>query len=206
MRYIANILTEEPYPNSTEFLNVTSDKNKLLPDIPTLVIGWDMTKREYPEASIIEWVIDENIYWTFGKYERRDRFEQNIKKFNEIVFKNIIKSITYKFYDVLFYGEEKFMSFISSISNNTNISTKSETHKTIYVLKDMMYIYFDGDDKIIGVSLSDCDFIDKTYRKMIFSEIYKSNSVKLLKNNEDISSNARFITRNTPYILPYLYS
>ena len=174
MRYIANILTEEPYPNSTEFLNVTSDKNELLPDIPTLVIGWDTTKREYPEASIIEWVIDKNTYWTFGKYERRDRFEQSIKKFNEIVFKNIIKSITYKFYDVIFYGDNRFKSFISSLTTGTN--------KTVYVLNNMMYIYFDGDDKIIGISLRDCDFVDSDYKKTIFSEIYKNEKIKLLKN------------------------
>jgi hypothetical protein len=100
MKYIANILTDEPF-NEGELYNVVRDKDKLVPDIPTLIVGWERTKAEYPDASIIEWQVADNVYWTYGKYERRDKYEANVKKFQDLSFKKFVESLKYVFYDVI---------------------------------------------------------------------------------------------------------
>ena len=197
MKYIANILTEEPFAEA-ELYNVVRDNDSLVPDIPTLIVGWDKTKELYPDASIIEWKVTDNVYWTYGKYERRDKYEVNVKKFQDLAFKKFIESLEYVFFDVLVSNPSRFDSFIASLGDGAT--------KTIYVSGDMMYVYYDNRHKIVGLSLRDCDYVDETYKKRIFSTIYNNQSVNLLKNNDAISKEVRFKARGRAYILPYLYS
>lgn len=197
MKYIANILTDEPF-NEGELYNVVRDKDELVPDIPTLIIGWERTKAEYPDASIIEWKVADNVYWTYGKYERRDKYEVNVKKFQDLSFKKFVESLKYVFYDVMLEGEDRFIKFIELLLSNVQ--------KTVYITGDMMYIHIDYTKKVVGVSLRDCDYLGETYKKRIFSAMYNNPSVILLKNNDAISKEIRFKTRGKAYILPYLYS
>lgn len=197
MKYIANILTDEPF-NEGELYNVVRDKNELVPDIPTLIIGWEKTKSEYPDASIIEWEVADNVYWTYGKYERRDKYEVNVKKFQDLSFKKFVESLKYVFYDVMLGGEDRFTKFIELLLSNVQ--------KTVYITGDMMYIYIDYTKKVVGISLRDCDYLGETYKKRIFSAMYNNPSVVLLKNNNAISKEIRFKTRGRAYILPYLCS
>jgi hypothetical protein len=197
MKYIANILTDEQF-SEDELYNVVQDRDSLVPNIPTLIIGWEKTKGLYPDASIIEWKVAENVYWTYGKYERRDKYEVNVKKFNDLALKKFIDSVYYVFYDVIKETPERFEKFIELLLSNMG--------KTIYITGDMMYINYDGMTKVVGVSLRDCDYVDETYKKRIFSAMYNNPSVILLKNNDAISKEVRFKTRGRAYILPYLYS
>ena len=197
MKYIANILTDEPF-NEGELYNVVRDKEKLVPDIPTLIIGWERTKTEYPDASIIEWKVADNVYWTYGKYERRDKYEVNIKKFQDLSFKKFVESLEYVFYAVLLTPPERFESFLVSLG--------SDNQKTIYVTGDMMYLYYSGTNKVVGLSLRDCDYLNEFTKKRIFSSVYNSNTVNLLKNNDEISKEIRYKAKGRAYILPYLYS
>ena len=197
MKYIANILTDEPFAEA-ELYNVVRDTDFLVPDIPTLIVGWDKTKELYPDASIIEWKVADNVYWTYGKYEKRDKYEVNVKKFQDLAFKKFIESLEYVFFDVLVANPIRFDTFITSLGD--------VTAKTIYVSGDMMYIYYDKKYKIVGISLRDCDYVNEMYKKRIFSAIYNNQSVNLLKNNDTISKEVRFKARGRAYILPYLYS
>ena len=197
MKYIANILTDEQF-NEAELYNVVRDSNDLIPGIPTLIVGWERTKSEYPDASIIEDKVSDNVYWTYGKYERRDKYETNIKKFQDLSFKKFVDSLDYVFYDVLLSTAEKLDSFLDSLL--------SEPTKTVYVIRDMMYIYYSGTNKVVGLSLRDCDYIEDTLKKRIFSAIYNSKTVDLLKNNDEISHEVRLKAKGRAYILPYLYS
>lgn len=197
MKYIANILTDEPF-NEGELYNVVRGKEELVPDIPTLIIGWERTKAEYPDASIIEWKVADNVYWTYGKYERRDKYEVNIKKFQDLSFKKFVESLEYVFYDVLLTPPERFESFLASLG--------SDNQKTIYVTGDMMYLYYNGTNKVVGLSLRDCDYLNEFTKKRIFSSVYNSNTVNLLKNNDEISKEIRYKAKGRAYILPYLYS
>lgn len=197
MRYIANILTDESFSEG-ELYNVVRDSDSLVPGIPTLIVGWERTKEMYPDALIIEWKVADNVYWTYGKYDRRDKYETNVRKFNDLAFKKFIESVGYVFYDVLTTDSARFSLFIASIQD--------ETPKTVYVSSDMLYIYYKGKDKVVGMSLRDCDYIDESYKKRIFSAIYGNKAVNLLKNNDTISKEVRFKVRGRAYILPYLYS
>ena len=197
MKYIANILTDEQF-NEAELYNVVRDSNDLIPGIPTLIVGWEKTKSEYPDTSIIEDKVSDNVYWTYGKYERRDKYETNIKKFQDLAFKKFVDSLDYVFYDILLSTEERLDSFLTSLVSGPT--------KTVYVIGDMMYIYYGGTNKVVGLSLRDCDYIEDTLKKRIFSVIYNSKTINLLKSNDEISREVRLKAKGRAYILPYLYS
>ena len=197
MKYIGNILTDEHF-EAGELFNVVQDPGSLVDGIPTLIVGWENTKKLYPDASIIEFNITGDTYWTYGKYEKRDRFEVNVKRFQDLAFKKFVESLKYEFYDVIFHGPETFERFINAMS--------SAIPMTVYASNDILYIYIEGNSFVLGISLRDCDYIDETYRKRIFATIYGNKSINLLKNNDDISKEVRFKARGMVYILPYLYS
>lgn len=197
MKYIANIFTDESF-NDIPLYNVTSTRSDLISGIPTLIIGWDKTKKEYPEASIIEWEVSDDVYWTYGKYEKRDRYEINIKRFQELAFKKFIDALEYVFYDVLTSSENKFESFLNSLV--------SDVRKTIYVSGDMMYIYYEKTNKVIGLSLRDCDYLETNIKKRLFSYVFQSQTINLLKNSDEVPKEIRFKIKGRQYLIPYLYS
>lgn len=199
VRYIANILTDKPKDLSVgELYNIVNDTADIIPGIPTLIIGWQRAKELYPEASIIEWKLDDDTFWTYGKFEKRDKFEENVARFNTLAFKRLNEYVLYFFYDVLLWGESKFKSFLEYL--------QSDTKKTIYVTNDMLYVRDIGDFKVIGLSLRDCDYLNEDYKKQIFSVIYKNENVHLLKKNEDIGKDVRYKIKDREYLIPYLFS
>ena len=199
VKYIANILTDRPKDlNVSELYNVISGVEDIVPDVPTLIIGWDKTKGIYPAASIIEWEVDKNTFWTYGKFEKREKFEENIERFNTLAIKKLNERVSYVFYDVFLGGDTKFKSFLESL--------QSDTKKVAYVSNDMLYLFYDSSLKVIGISLRDCDYIDENYKKQIFSVIYKGENIRLLKKNEDVSKNIRYKIKDREYLIPYIFS
>ena len=199
MKYIGNILTDDRL-ESMELFNVTPEREALIDGIPTLIIGWERTKKEYPDASIIEWKVSDNVYWTYGKYEKRDKYEENLKKFNDIAISNLIESVLYVFYDILFYPEEKFESFLNLM--------KDGSKKTVYVSSNMMYVFMEKISPltVIGLSIRDCDYLGLGNKKKLFSVLYSSENVNILKNGDEISREMRYKLKNRSYLTPYLLS
>ena len=92
MKFIANILTDKPFKDN-DLYNVVSDKNNLIDGIPTLVVGWEYTKKLYPEASMLNWEVGNNVYWTYGNREKRNKYEENIATFRQLTLTKIIKTL-----------------------------------------------------------------------------------------------------------------
>ena len=84
MRYIANIITKSKI-NLGSFFNITNDLNNVDKSIPTLIIGWDEVKKIFPEQNILEKKIDDMLYWTFSKREKRYQYEIDLENFISIV-------------------------------------------------------------------------------------------------------------------------
>ena len=196
MRHIANILTDDPFPDEVLY-NVVSDKGSLKEGLPTLVVGWEKTKAEYPGASIVEWPVGKGVYWTYGKYERREKYEENTRRFRELAFKTLFETVGYVFFDVLSAPPERIESFVASLS--------SPSAKTVYASNDMLYICYDGISRVFGVSLRDCDYLDPGLRKRVFSALYKNDTARILRKDEDVPRETRYRIKGKDYIIPYLF-
>lgn len=196
MKYIANILTDKKFTDS-ELYNVVSSKDKLIGDIPTLIIGWGYTKKMYPEANILNWKINDNIFWTYGKREKRNKYEENVEKFKKASINKFIKSVKYQYYNLLTISEEEKKYIISLLCRDC------KTH--IYINCDMVYIFDDENNIVIGFSLRDIDYINSSRKKM-FNIILRNKNNNIIDIKDTLSYDMKISLNDCKYVIPYLYS
>jgi hypothetical protein len=196
MKYIANILTDKKFTDS-ELYNVVNSKDKLIGDIPTLIIGWGYTKKMYPEANILDWKINDNIFWTYGKREKRNKYEENVEKFKKASINKFIKSVKYQYYNLLTISEEEKKYIISLLCRDC------KTY--IYINCDMVYIFDDENNIVIGFSLRDIDYINSSRKKM-FNIILRNKNNNIIDIKDTLSYDMKISLNECKYVIPYLYS
>jgi hypothetical protein len=157
MEYIANIITKGKIKNSL-FFNITSDFNNINKNIPTLIIGWEETKKLFPNQNILDNKINEHIYWTFSKREKRHKYESDMNSFLEEVLSFFNKSVNYHFFNYILSTEDKKNNFIKYI-NKGNCS--------IYKNSRFLYIYNSIDKITLGISLKDLYYIGVNIKEFI---------------------------------------
>ena len=196
MGYIANILTTENFDEKL-YYNVVSNEKDLIKGVPTLIIGREKVKELYPDAPILNWEINEDTYWTYGKRVRRERNEEDIKKFKKMVLSRIISKADYWFFNVLTATKEEKIKF--------NITLMDSRPKYVLISGDMAYIYYPDTSETIGVSLYDIDYSGVGREKIM--AIFKKNQATTIVNERDfITYETRDIITNKKFVIPYLSS
>lgn len=198
MRIIANILTDKNF-ESCDFYNIVSQKEDLLENIPTLVIGWEFTKTLYPEANIISWEIDKDTYWTFGNRERRQRYEESLVKFRELALNRLVKKIKYKFISSIECDDINFNALNFLLDNFSGFK--------LYINNDMVYVAGentpDTSPYVYGFSMREYNYIGLDV-KQLFKKIYNSK-IEIIKSTDNIPWEIKNIIKNRNYIIPCLY-
>lgn len=195
MKKIANILTTSKkvsHFNDFECYNIVSKKEDLIDGLPTLIIGWKLVNELYDSFDILSWKITDNVYWTFGKRERAEKYESDIIEFEKMIFNNLSDKVKYIFINI--FTDEELKKEVFKKIKDKNIS------KTCYIENDMLFIHFD-DDVVYGLSLRDIDYEGKD-RKKILSLVYAESTV--VKNKEFLPYDVRIRLLNIPYIIPYI--
>lgn len=193
MKYIANILTDKKFDNNILY-NIVSSKDDLIENIPTLVIGWEFTKKNFPEVNILEWEINDNLFWTYGNREKRDRYEEKIVKFKDIAISKFIKSISYHFISVFRDKiEEPLLLYI--LKNKFNLN--------IYINNDMVYITNKISNIVYGFSLKEYEYIGYN-KKEILNKIFKSEN-NIIDIKDSLSWELKSTFKNCNYIIPCLF-
>lgn len=196
MQYIGNIITKSKNINTFELVNIVRNNNNLNTTVPNLVIGKELAETLYgkDKVKVLDKKIDNNVYWTFGKLERRNEFENDIALFHKYIVKKLLKSVDYKYINVFSIGLDELKFIIN------DIKTCDKTYT--YVYKD--HIYLLSGKNVYGLSLSVIDYVGigrKRIRKFF----------KTLKNNEFITNTDFFGKKIKQYIgdnkiiVPYLY-
>ena len=75
--------------------------DKICNDEMTLIVGWKMAKQIYPEMSILNWKISDNLYWTVEPDEDKMIFEKNLVNFKKVCIDKIISQYNYYYVDLL---------------------------------------------------------------------------------------------------------
>lgn len=196
MKYLANILTTEKFDDRT-YYNVVSDEKDLIPGIPTLIVGWERAKSLRPEASILNWKIDNDTYWTYGNRVKREKNETDIKSFKELVMSRAVKGIDYFFFNVLTADKDEKTRF--------NIILSDSRVKYALVSNNMLYVYFPETSEVVGVSLSDIEYSGMDSSKLL-RKVRTNPAIKIVEERDFVSFETRDLIKNKKYMIPYLSS
>lgn len=196
MQYIANVLTKEKFDEKT-YYNVVDDETKLIDGIPTLIVGWEWAKSLHPDASILNWKIDDNTYWTYGKRVRREANEGDIKRFKKMILERVVEKADYWFFNVLTATKEEKVKF--------NITLSDSRRKFVLISNDMAYIFFPETSETIGVSLYDIDY-SGVGRERLLKTLKNNSATTIVSERDFVSFETREFINNKKYIIPYLSS
>ena len=192
---IGNIVSTTKIDVSEDF-NVAQSLGDIIQGLPTLIVGWDFIKKNYPNYDIIERKLDDNLYWTFKKTERRELNEEDIYNFKQATYANLIKDIKYVFIDPIQQDRKIIKKIIKKILSIKEIIS--------YTHDNMIYLY--GENVIFGIDLSLLDFLGYLPSK-ITQLLSKNTHVSLTKESIFIEYRKRIenLDNQVKYI-PFLYS
>ena len=170
----------------------TIDKN-----LPTLIIGWENTKKLLGEnVSILHKQIDNFTYWTFSTKERKSEYEIDLDSFISKCYNTFGEHLPYVYLDLLMGKRMVNFRIIRKIlSLNNPITYISDSN--------MVYIY--GENIIFGIDLNVVSLFEEKYEKIL-------NKVKNLQNNTlvdlEIFNKCKDLIlklKNKDKYIPYIY-
>ena len=170
----------------------TIDKN-----LPTLIIGWENTKKLLGEnVSILHKQIDNFTYWTFSTKERKSEYEIDLDSFISKCYNTFGEHLPYVYLDLLMGKRMVNFRIIRKIlSLNNPITYISDSN--------MVYIY--GENIIFGIDLNVVSLLEEKYEKIL-------NKVKNLQNNTlvdlEIFNKCKDLIlklKNKDKYIPYIY-
>ena len=140
--------------------------------------------------------INEKVFWTFDKTERRNDYEKDINAFYYFIIKDLIKNVKYSFINVITARYSLIKRFLNFV--------KGDKTKYIYIDNSrFVFIYCDG--VVCGISLDDLRYMDINVNKCL--NILKSNSNNhIVENDSFLSIKLKRIIGDDKMIIPYLYS
>lgn len=192
---IGNIITSDSLKVDENF-NVVDSLDGIIEGIPTLIIGLDNVKKIETKLNFVDRKLDDLIYWTFSKKEKRVLFEEDLFYFIENSYKYVKDSVEYIFIDFILFSDRKVGKIFNKIKeSNDNIT---------FVNERMIYIY--SDKYLFGIDLKQVEFLG--YNLELFLVKIKELSMVFL-NNADIlieyKNNLGMLDDEVKYI-PLLYS
>jgi hypothetical protein len=197
MKYLANIITTNNKLSTIDFVNKTSNVDRVNFTLPTLVIGKELAEGIFGKENIhiLNKQIRGDIYWTYSKMEKRNDFEKDYAKFNNFIFKKLKTNVKYAFFNIFTEPLYRIKAFLNFIAN--------DQPKTVYRVNNHVYIYCNG--VVVGLSLEDIEYagIDK---EKAFNRIKENAYNVVIEGIDFMSYKMQKQVEGVNYIVPYLYA
>ena len=191
---IGNIVSTSNVSVSEDF-NVVQSLDEIIQGLPTLIVGWDYVKKNYPDYDVTDRKLADNLYWTVKKTEKRDIYEEDLFYFIQNTYNGLVKDIDYYFLDPFSFNRKQLVRLLKKLNTCKSIS---------YHHDNMVYIYVE--DYILGIDISLMEFIGFKYDKII-DKIKQKSSIFLTKDMIFIEYKHRIENfENQVKYLPVLYS
>ena len=192
---VGNIVSVNNIDVSDDF-NVVTSMDDIIHGLPTLIVGYDIINKLYPDFDILDIKVGTDLYWTFKRIENRDKFNEDLDWFITKVYDDLVKGISYLFIDPILLKKESLIKIIRKIHSLKNIIS--------YLHKDMIYLY--GDKIVFGIDLRLLRFLGMGVEKLkskitlISTDFLEDDEIFIEYKNivETLGDKVRYI--------PYLYS
>lgn len=164
--------------------------------LPTLIIGYELTKSICEDVDMFNRKLSENVFWTFSKKEYRKLFNSDVEDFIDYVYKYSVKNVNYFYID--FIQSNNLYTIVKKLLKMDNFIT--------FYYKSMIYIYNKEKNVIIGLDLMMLEFLNINIEKIKLK--IKSKSSVFLEDNGLIIEYINYVEKldNDPKYIPFLYS
>ena len=194
--YIGRIITKAKNLETVDFVDITQQLDITDKTTPTLIIGKQNAEKIYGKENVhvLDKKIEDNVYWTFGKLERRNDFERDLLSFNKILVKKLFKSVQYEYFNVYTSGYSDIKALLTKIDRNKG--------NVCYVSDRDLYLLIEN--SVYGISFRDLNYIGVDKEKVI-NRIKRNRSNKIITNDYFISKNMKKYINNATFMVPYIY-
>ena len=194
--YIGRIITKGKNLETVDFVDITQQLNITDKTVPTLIIGKQNAEKIYGKENVhvLDKKIEDNVYWTFGKLERRNDFERDLLAFNKMLIKKLFKNVNYEYFNVYTSDYNDVKSLLTKIDKNKG--------NVCYVSDKDLYLLIGN--TVYGISFRDLEYIGVNKDKVI-NRIKRNRSNKIITNDYFISKNMKKYLNNTRFMVPYMY-
>lgn len=194
--HIGIIVSDDQKIASSPFIKVVSPDDYRDDGSYTLFVGKNTVSAILPDYTLkyLDKKIDEKHFWTFSKYEKRNIFEDDIKKFREYVFERVFKSLEYV----------PIESLLSSYTDIKNIINKlsDDKEKFSFISENGVYTFYNG--TVYGLSFDELEYIGIDRERLIHF-LRKFRKVRLIFNDKFISNGDKTAFNAEAKYVPYLY-
>ena len=194
--YIGRIITKAKNLETVDFVDITQQLDITDKTTPTLIIGKQNAEKIYGKENVhvLDKKIEDNVYWTFGKLERRNDFERDLLSFNKMLVKKLFKSVQYEYFNVYTSGYSDIKALLTKIDRNKG--------NVCYVSDRDLYLLIEK--SVYGISFRDLNYIGVDKEKVI-NRIKRNRSNKIITNDYFISKNMKKYINNATFMVPYIY-
>ena len=191
---IANILSTIKIEAPEDF-NIVKSSSDLIDGLPTLIVGYDYVNKHYQDFDITNIKLEPNLYWTFKKTEKRDKFEEDLRWFIRKVYEDLTDKLIYLFVDPIQHKPKTLRKIVKKILSLNDVIT--------YQHNEMFYVY--SDNLIFGIDLKLLKYLGFNTDKI--KEKIKSISNVFLIDDEILIGYKKCIEtlNNRVRYIPYLY-
>ena len=195
MKKLGYIVSDKKINNVKGFVEVVDDISLADTTKPVLLVGLENAKKNITNFSILEKKVNDNLFWTFKKTEKRIDFENDIDYFYNYIINNISRNIKYYYINILKLKYNK-------IKKLYNILFSGE-RKYIYISNNMLYILYNG--SVLGISISVLEYINVDIKKF-FKRLYSNENNVICTNASDCVKSIKSEVGNKKYVVPYFMS
>lgn len=191
----ANIVTDNKFTELSN-CNIVKSFDDIMPEFPTLIIGWKKALSIFPDMDILEWKIRDNVYWTYGKREKNYRYQEDVSRFMDTVISLMKKNIKYEFFNILTESPESKKKMIGMIN--------SDSPKSSFLRNDILYLYFEDEKKVYGISLNDITY-EGGNPSILLKMMYDNPSVKVINSSDNLPYELKKRLMGCRYLIPYIF-
>ena len=196
MQELGYIVSDRRINSVKGFVGFTNDYSSVDSTKPVLVVGLKLAKEILGDKfNILDKKINENVYWTFKKTEKRTDFEDDLSRFYQRCFNKAADDIKYYYINIIKLKYSKIKKLYSILF--------SKEKKYIYINNDMIYLLYGK--YVLGISLSFLRYCGIKTEK-ILSKIKENELNKIYEEDNPFVTMVKREVGNKEYVIPHFMS